>query len=435
MKRIVILGGGFAGLAAARELRHRSKKRADLEVVLIDRNNFMAFTPLLPEAATGSVEVRDVTQPFRALLPGLRFELGEVLGVDESERTVRLQHPLTHETSAIGYDELVLAVGSVPSTLGIDGVERCTLPLRTVADAQRLRSRVLGAIEIAAETKDLVERDRLLRFVIVGGGFTGVEAAGELTAFLHAIVRYYPTLQEKMLRVVLVEAGPRLLPHLPERFGKYAARVLHRRGVEIRTGTEVDRVDPSGLSLKNGDRYASRTILWDAGNHPVPLVSRLGLPLSHSGAIKTERDFSVPGRPHLWAIGDCAAIPKAGGGEYAPLAQNATREGPLLARNVLARLRGKAPKPFTYTPLGQMASLGNRHAVAELPGGIMLRGLAAWLLWRTYYLGRVPSTGHRTRVALDWTLGLAFSPALARLPMIERGEASFEALGDRERTS
>ncbi|HEY5341139.1 MAG TPA: FAD-dependent oxidoreductase, partial [Candidatus Aquilonibacter sp.] len=326
MPRVVILGGGFAGLAAARELARRANAVSDLEIVLIDRNNFTAFTPLLPEAATGSVDVRDVTQAFRALLRGVRFEMGEVLAVDESARTVTLQHPLTHAESTLAYDELVLALGSKPSTLGIEGVERCTLPLRTVADAQRLRSAVLGAMEIAAETRDLVERDRLLRFLIVGGGFTGVEASGELMAFVQSIVRYYPTLSEKMLRVVLIEAGPRLLPHLPERFGKYAARVLHGRGVEIRTGAEVERVDPTGLSLKGGDRYASRTMLWDAGDEPVPFVARLHLELSEHRAIKAERDCSVVGHPHLWAIGDCAAIPQLGGGSYAPLAQNATRE-------------------------------------------------------------------------------------------------------------
>lgn len=419
MPRVVVLGGGFAGLAAARELQRRRKRVRGLEIVLVDRNNFMAFTPLLPEAATGSIDVQAVTQPLRVLLPDVRMELGEVLAVDEAARTVTVEHPITGATAAIEYDELVLALGSVPATMGIPGVERWTYPLRTVADAQRLHSALIGAIEVAAETSDVVERDRLLRFPIVGGGFTGVEAAGELTAFLRSIMRFYPALRGHRPHVVLIQADSRLLPHLPERFGKYAARVLRRRGVDIRTGARVAGVDHAGLSLESGERFESRCVLWDAGDEPVPFVKRLGLPTSKHGAIAVKRDFSIDGHPHLWAIGDCAAVPKKGGGSYAPLAQNATREGPLAARNVIARLRGKPTKPFAYRLLGQMASLGNRHALAELPGGVMLTGVAAWVLWRAYYLGRVPEAGRRARVALDWTFHLAHKPSITRLPAPE----------------
>jgi NADH dehydrogenase len=180
--------------------------------------------------------------------------------------------------------------------------------------------------------------------------------------------------------------------------------------------------------LKGGERFDSRVVVWSAGNEPAPFVKRLGLKLSGHGAIVTARDCSVPEHPHLWAIGDCAAIPKESGGTYAPLAQNAMREGPLAARNVLARLRGRKTKTFSYRELGQMASLGDRHAMAELPGKRMLTGLPAWVLWRTYYLGRLPGLRHRTRVALDWAVGAAFGPALARLPLTEKGETSFDEL-------
>ncbi len=408
MPRVVILGGGFAGLSAARAFERRRKRVKGLEIVLVDRNNYMLFTPMLPEAATGSVEAQHITEPFREQLKHVRFELGEVLNVDETRRVVSVRHPLTNESKALDYDELVLALGSTASTMGVEGVERCAFPLRTLADAERLRNAVIAAVEIASESTDIAERDRLLRFVIVGGGFTGVEAAGELNAFVRSILRYYPVLHEQMLRVVVVQGEKRLLPHLPDRFGKYAARVLHDRGVEIRTGVDVASVDSAGVTLKSGERYESRTIVWAAGTEPAPIVKRLGLKVSRHGAIETQRDFSVDGRPHLWAIGDCAAVPKQDGGTYAPLAQNATREGPLLTRNVLARLRGKRTKPFSYTTKGQMASLGDRRALAELPGGVELTGLPAWVLWRTYYLGRLPGVSRKTRVALDWTLGVAF---------------------------
>ncbi len=411
MPRIVILGGGFAGFSAAREFERRCKRVRGLEIVLVDRNNYMLFTPMLPEAATGSVEAQHITQPFREQLRHVRFELGEVLSVDEERRLVTLRHPLTNESKTLEYDELVLALGSTRSTMGIDGVDRCTLPLRTLRDAERLRSSVIAAVEVASQSNDLSERDRLLRFVIVGGGFTGVEAAGELSAFLRSLLRYYASLRQHVPSVVVVQGEKRLLPHLPERFGKYAARVLHDRGVEIRVGTDVSAVDPAGVTLKNGDRYESRTIVWAAGTKPAPIVERLGLKVSRHGAVETSRDFSVEGHAHLWAIGDCAAIPKKSGGTYAPLAQNATREGPLLARNVLRRLQGKQTKPFRYKTKGQMASLGNRRALADLPGGVTLTGLPAWVLWRTYYLGRLPGFSRKTRVALDWTLAVAFGRA------------------------
>ena len=294
-----------------------------------------------------------------------------------------MRHPLTQETRSIRYDQLILALGSTPSTKNIPGAERSAYFLRTVPDAERVRSAIIGAVEVASRSEDAVERDRLLRFVIVGGGFTGVEVAGELSAFLRSILRYYPSVHLHQTKVVLVQSEDRLLEHLPERFGKQAARELFDRGIDIRTCQDVERVDPAGITLKDGERFESRTVIWSAGEEPAPFVKRLGLKLSGHGAIITDRDFGIPHHSRLMAIGDCAAVPRKSGKTYAPLAQNAMREGPLAARNAVARLRRKRTKSFDYQELGQMASLGDRHALAELPGKRMLTGLPAWLLWRT----------------------------------------------------
>ncbi|MGB6952606.1 MAG: NAD(P)/FAD-dependent oxidoreductase [Candidatus Cybelea sp.] len=424
--RVVILGGGFAGVATARALERVGKGRVD--ITLVSRQNFMLFTPMLPEVAAGSIEARDIMQPLRAAVhrgtngAGFsEFELGDAIGVDLGARAVTIRHPLTRDLKRIEYDELVLALGAAESTMGVPGVEKFAVPLKTIADAEIVRSRIVGALEVAAKTHDLLERDRLLRFVIVGGNFTGVELAGELQAFLDSILRYYPGIDPKQVELLVLESSGSLLGHLPKQFGRYAAAVLSKRGAKLLLHEEVSAVDSRGVELKGGKRIASGTILWAAGDRPSPLAALLGLKTNKHGAIETSGDFAVTEAAHVWALGDCAAVPKPRGGTYAPLAQNAIREGPLLARNIVARMRGKATRNFRYREVGQMASLGNRRAVAEMPGGRMVTGLAAWIIWRAYYLSRVPGFTRKTRVALDWALGLAFPPQISRLPMLEKG--------------
>lgn len=334
-------------MSAARELEKRRGQNRSLEILLIDRNNYMLFTPMLPEAVTGSIEMRHITQPFRAQLRSVRFELGEILGVDEGRRTIDVRHPLTHETRSISYDQLILALGSTPKTKDVPGVERSAYFLRTISDAERLRNAVIGAVEVASRS-DAAERDRLLRFVIVGGGFTGVEVAGELSAFLDAILGYYPNIDPQQVNLVLVQSQNRLLDQLPERFGKHAARVLFDRGIDIRTCQDVESVDPGGITLKDGKRFESRTVIWSAGEEPAPFVKRLGLKLSQHGAILTDRDFGVPDHPHLMAIGDCAAIPR--------------KSGKLTPRSRRTRC-GKGRSPLATPWRGFAASKRNRSII------------------------------------------------------------------------
>ena len=272
-----------------------------------------------------------------------------------------------------------------------------------------MRSRVVGALEVAAKTNNLLERDRLSRFVVVGGNFTGVELAGELQAFLRSILRYYPSIDSATVEVVVVESSDKLLGHLPEKFGKYAASVLRARGTRLLLGQDVKAVDSRGVELKDGERIESATVVWAAGVEPSPLAKQLGIKTNKHGAIETGGDFAVTGTPHVWALGDCAAVPRPEGGTYAPLAENAIREGELLAANIRASLRRKPTKNFRYHELGQMASLGDRNAVVELPGGRMLTGTVAWMAWRTYYLARLPgwNTPDAGRTRLDARAGLS----------------------------
>ncbi|MGH7755676.1 MAG: NAD(P)/FAD-dependent oxidoreductase [Vulcanimicrobiaceae bacterium] len=416
----MIVGGGFAGLAVAQELE-RASKRCDLQTTVVNRENYTLFTPMLPEVVGGAVQGRDIVQPLRVSLPRTGFELGEACEIDLAARTVTVESPLTRRRKALAYDQLILALGSTTSTFGLPGILEHTLPLKTMSDALALRNRAIGALEVAAGTRDLAERDRLLRFAIVGGGFTGVEATGELLALVGSILRYYPTIERPAVTVELIESGDRLLAHLPPQFSKLAAHALRERGVELQLGKQIASVDAQGLEFSDHSRRECATVVWSAGVEPDPFVNQLGVQLSKHGAVVVNPDFSVPGARGVWALGDCAAVPKRGGGTYAPLAQNAVREGPVLARNILAKLAGRATADFHYTSLGHMASLGDRYGIAELPGGHIIAGFPAWALWRGYYLSRLPGGYRKARVALDWTLELGFPRDTARLTLAGDG--------------
>lgn len=412
--KVVIIGGGFAGVGVARELERSAT--AGVEVTLVNRENFQLFTPMLPEVASGSIDMRAIAQPLRSALKRTRIVVGEASRIDLDDRTVFVDTPLLHAQTRLTFDHIVLALGAETSALGIPGVDRYSYPLKTLPDAARLRARVGGAFEAASVSSDRSEVDRLLRFVIVGGGFTGVEAAGELAEYIRRLHAEYPGLREHSPQVVIVEHGTQLLAHLPAAFGRYAAGSLHRRDVRLELATDVASVDAHGLVLASGERLESETVVWTAGVEPAPLVKRVGLQTAKDGALIVNDDLSIPGRAGVWSGGDCARVPKRGGGVYAPLAQNADREGSLLARNILASIAGRATTAFRYRERGQMASLGNRDALAQLPAGKMVSGLAAWLLWRGFYLSRLSGAARRFRVAADWTLSGLFAQNVAVLP-------------------
>jgi len=426
--RIVILGGGFGGMAVAQQLERRTRP-ADVEIVLISRENFSLFTPMLPEVSSGALDVRHVVTPIRSQLRRVRFILADVHALDVGAREVAITHTLTGLVERIAYDQLVIALGSSTSTFGLPGVAERVFALKTLEDAGILRNRLVWLLELADTTEDPALRRRYLTVVVVGGGFTGVEATGEFVELFRSVLRFYPNLDRGMVRVVLVEGGPVLLPGLPPRMGSYSAAFLRKRGVEIRTGDGVARADDDGIVLQSGARIETATIVWSAGVAPAPTIAGASLPRTKRGAIIVGRDFRVDGYDDIWALGDCAAIPDGAGGFYPLTAQHAIREGPLLADNILATLRGRATKPFHYTALGVMASLGARRAVAQLPGGRVLTGFPAWFLWRSYYLSRLPGLDRKLRVAFDWTLEMIFPRDIAELRVYSR-EAQSSAATD-----
>ena len=430
MKRIVVLGGGFAGVAVARRLE-KKLRRDEAEIAIVSRDNFTLFTPMLPEVSSGGLEARHVATPIRAQVHRTTFVLGEIAAIDLDARSVEARHPLTGEVTRLEYDHIVLALGSVTSTFNIPGVAEHTLPLKTLEDAETLRNRIIAALEQAVVTPPGPDRDRLMTFVVVGGGYTGCECAGELVDFFRSIIRYYAGLKLADVRMILIESGQALLKDLPAAMGRYTTRNLARRKVELMLGDGVAHIDEVGITLQSGTRIATANVVWSAGVRPSPVLKDLpGVEHARNGGLVVNRDMSVIGREGVWALGDCAWIPAKENAEqsdvtawYPATAQHAIREGPSLADNIVAALRGEPTNPFRYTSLGTMASLGARRGVAALPGGFVLTGFLAWFLWRTYYLARLPGLDRRLRVTLDWTLGLIFPRDIAELRLYtERGQ-------------
>lgn len=414
MPVIVIVGGGFAGTAVARRLERRLAPD-EADVVLLSRDNYTLFTPMLPEVTSGELEVRHIVTPIRAQLRRTNFILSEVGTIDVDRRTVEYRHVLTGLTRTIAYDQLVLALGSQTSTFGLPGVAEHSWRLKTLADADALRNHLVWLLELADTISDAVRRRRLLNVAVVGGGFTGVETAGEIYELFRSAVGFYRRLRLDELHMVLVEGGPTLLAGLPPKMGEYSRRILERRGIEVLTGDGVTEVDAEGLTLQSGRRIESETVIWSAGVSPSPAIAALPLPKTKRGAVITGPDMRVGEGTGVWALGDCAAIPGGEGGDYPMTAQHAIREGPHLADNIVNVLHGRPTRPFRYRTLGMMAALGGRRAVAELPGSRVLTGFLAWFLWRTYYLARLPGIDRRLRVAFDWTLELLFPRDIAEL--------------------
>jgi len=424
---ILILGGGFAAVAAAAKLE-RLLAPAEASLTLVSRENFSLFTPMLPEVSSGEIDTRHVVTPIRTQLRRTQFVLAEVTAIDFAGRQVRAGHLLSGRSDSIPYDQLILALGSASSTFGLPGVAERVFALKTLEDASILRNRFMWLLEMADTISDEEERRKLLCIVVVGGGFTGVETAGEMVDLFQSVARFYRNLRLADIRIVLVEAGKTLLAGLPVKMGSYSMRDLQRRGVEVVLNDGVNSADDAGLLLSSGRHIETKTIVWSAGVRSSPLLAQTTLPQSRGGTIVTERDMSVPGFPGVWAVGDCAAIPDGRGGVYPQTAQHAIREGSVLARNIVAVLRGVPTKAFHYNSLGMMASLGGHKAVAQLPGDRVLSGFWAWFLWRTYYLSRLPGLDRKLRVAFDWTLELLFPRDISELRVYSKRAQSSAAI-------
>lgn len=411
--RILILGGGFGGVATALELERRTRGRTDLEVTLVHRDNFFLFTPMLHEVAAGDLDVTNIVSPMRTLLRRVRFFCGEATAIDADARRVSVRHGEEGHPHELEYDHLVVALGSVTNTYGLPGVSERAQSMRSLGDAIALRNRIIAHLEEADFECCAPLRRRLLTFVVAGGGFAGVETAASVDDFVHEALPYYRNLSRDQVRTVIVHSGTHLLPELGVELGDYARRTLERRGVDVRLGRKVASFGASEVVLDDGSAIESATLVWTAGTAPHPLLASLPF-AKEGGRLRVDEHLAVPDRRSAWALGDCAVVPDARTGRpHPPTAQHALRQGRTLARNILASIDGRPLMPFRFRTLGQLASLGRRRGVAKILG-IRFSGFIAWWLWRTIYLSKLPRLEKKLRVALDWTLDLLFPKDLVQ---------------------
>jgi NADH dehydrogenase len=406
--RIVILGGGFAGATTALELERLLGRQGDIELTLIDNENFFTFTPLLPEVPSGSIQPKHIVFPLRALLRRTNVRQAQVLGVDVESKVVTARHCHACGTFAVPYDHLVLALGSVPNFFGLSEVQRHARTIKSLADAAALHAHMIDKLEHADLESDAKSRRAMLTVVVAGGGFAGVETLAELNDFVRGASRYYAGIHKSDVRMVLVHSGDRILPEVSPSLSSYACDKLRSRGIEVQLQTRLKAYDGQHVVLSSGEEIPTRTLIWAAGTSPSPMLDHIDVPRLNNGKIDVDATMAVKDRLGIWALGDSASIPDvACGGRCPPTAQHALRQGRQLARNIAAEIRGQARQPFFYKPQGLLAGLGRREAVAEIYG-LKFSGFAAWWLWRTIYLLKLPSLERKVRVALDWTLDLFF---------------------------
>ena len=405
----LVLGGGFAGSYVARLLGKAG-------ATIVSPENFMLYTPMLPEAASGTLEPRHVVVPLRVMCPHAELLLGRAIALDEEAR--RVQVVAQGGASELEYDALVVALGAVARTLPIPGLAEHALGFKNLADAIHLRNHVLRELEAAAAENDPERVRTHLTFAFVGAGYAGVEALAELSDLVRDALRYYPGLRDAAQRLVLVDAAPSILPEIPRGLGAYAARQLASRGVDIRVSTTLESLDAEGAVLSDGTHLPTHTLVWTAGVKAHPLLGELGLPLDEKGRVVVGPTLQVEGRENVWALGDGARVPNEATPEHPdpPTCQHALRQARRLAKN----LRGER-RPYRYRMLGQVATLGRYRGIADVLG-LRLRGFPGWFVTRTYHLFQLPLVSRKLRVVADWTVSLFFRRDVAELSMLGHPE-------------
>ncbi|MFD9943502.1 NAD(P)/FAD-dependent oxidoreductase [Nonomuraea sp. NPDC059023] len=427
-KQILIVGGGYVGLYTALGLR-KLVRTGEAEVTIVDPRGYMTYQPFLAEAAGGQIEPRHVVAPLNRVLPRMRVLTGKITNVDHNERVATFQ-PAQGRPYEIAYDIVVMATGSITRGLPIKGLAEHAVGFKTVGEAVHLRNHVLAQLAAAASTDDPGVRRRALTFVVVGGGFAGVEALAEMQGLADDALRYHPQVRREELSWTLVEATGRILPEIHEDLGVWTAKALRERGVDVRLDTRLTSAENGVATMSDGTALDAGTIVWAAGGRPNPLAATSGLPVDRTGRILATEYLAVEGLADAFAAGDGAAVPDLTnpGAFTAPNAQHAVRQAKLLGRNIVAYVRGRKLKAYKHAYLGSVAGLGHHQGVAQVYR-LRLTGFLGWVAHRAYHLAWVPTFNHKAKVLADWTLAMFFRREAVQLGGLEHPEKDFhEAL-------
>jgi NADH dehydrogenase len=406
--KIIIAGGGFAGLYAAKYLDKRLARRPDIEVTLIARENFILFTPMLHEVAAGDLAPGDIVNPLRRILRHVNVIEADVEDVDLKAKKVRCAHGLDRTELELDFDHLLLALGSETNFFNNAGIRDWSVTMKNLSDAALLRNRMAAFLEEATLERDAAARRQWLTFVIAGGGFAGAETAGAVNDFMRESAKFYPRLGDEEIRVVVIHPGDHLLPELGQELGRYAEEKMRERKVEVIKGTRVAGYDGWVVTLNNGISIPAATLIWTAGVKPNPVIAALPCP-KEKGRIVADEYLQVPGFTGLWTAGDCAAVPDGyeTGKFYPPTAQHGMREAVIAAKNIERMILGQPLKPFRYRTMGMLASIGHHTGVVSM-FGFKFSGFVAWWMWRSVYLAKLPRLAKKMRVMMAWTLDLLF---------------------------
>jgi len=414
--RIVILGGGFAGVATAKELQRLTRGDESIVVHLVNDENYFVFQPLLPEVVSCGIEPVHILNPIRQLCPGVQFHCGTVAHLDRDAQTVTVVSVDEKRLRTLPFDHLIWSLGLKTDFSRVPGMPEHAYPLKTLGDAFHLRNQILHCLEEADQETDEALRTKDLTLVTIGGGFSGVETVAELHDMMKTVLPFYPRAARTGHRAILIHSGDRILQELDAGLSTFAQAKLEARGVQVQLKVRVKEVSDEGVTLSTGETIPAGIVICTVGNSPHPLVPKMGLS-QEGGRIRTDEYLRITGTVNLWAVGDAALIPDLErGGVCPPTAQYAMRQGAQCARNVVATIRGEALRPFRFGGVGQLACIGRRTAVGRILG-VPIAGFLAWLLWRAVYLAKVPGLRCKVRVATDWALDLLFPRDIAKIDL------------------
>jgi NADH:ubiquinone reductase (H+-translocating) len=384
-------------------------------VTLISRENFILFTPMLHEVAAGDLSPSDIVNPLRRILRHVNVAQADIQAIDLTTKKIRCLAGVRDMELEFEFDHFLLTIGSETNFFDLEGVRDWAVTMKSLSDAALLRNRMVALLEEASLEKDKARRGELLTFVTAGGGFAGVETTGAVNDFVRETLKFYPSLREEEIRVVVVHPGEFLLPELGEELGRYAEKKLAQRKVEIIKGSRVAGYDGSVVKLTDGTSIPATTLIWTAGVKPCAAIESLDCK-KERGRILVNEYLAVPGVDGLWACGDCAAVPDGyeTGKFFPPTAQHGMREAITAAKNIEAAIDDRPLKPFVFTTLGQLATIGRRTGVAMV-FGFKFSGLIAWGMWRCIYLTKLPRLAKKLRVLMDWTLDLLFGREIEQM--------------------